>query len=68
MCNVFPQAQFVNRDKCWRGGPPVVVRAKGERPQPLTPNWAAAFMTLVTPLANEDKREYGHGSDQQEGD
>jgi hypothetical protein len=25
-------------------------------------------MILVTPLANKDKREYGHGSDQQEGE
>jgi hypothetical protein len=31
MCNVFPQAQFVSRDKYWRGRPAVLMRAKGER-------------------------------------
>jgi len=51
MCKVFPQAQFFSRDKYWRGGPPVLVRGKGEGPRPLTRTRAvAAFMTLVTPL------------------
>jgi len=44
MCNVFPQAQFVNRDRCWQ--------SKGERPRPLTPNRRCCLMILVTPLAN----------------
>jgi hypothetical protein len=48
MCNIFPQAQFVSRDKYRRGWPLVLVQAKGERPQPLPRNGAVApFMTLV---------------------
>jgi hypothetical protein len=53
MCNVFPQAQFISRNKYRRGGTTgPSVQAKGERPQ-LTPNWRGGCLYGPRDAASE---------------